>query len=82
MFKKLFFGYLSIRNKTMVRLISIILIVLSPIFYYKTIEGVFIEDIIAMFWYSMSFEIIYFWIFSLFIVVCLSYIYFKILNTK
>jgi len=79
---KLFFGYLSIRNKTIVRLFSIILIILSPIFYYKTIEGVFVEDIIAMYWYSSSFEIVYFWIFSFFVITFLSYIYFKILHTK
>lgn len=82
MFKKFFFGYLPVRNKIIVRLISIFLIILSPVFYYKTIDGIFIEDIIAMYLYSGSLELFLFWIFS-FITICLiSFVFFLIQPTK
>lgn len=82
MFQKLFFGYLTIRNKIIVRLISIFLIILSPLFYYKTIDGVFIEDIIAMYLYSGSLELFWFWIFSFIIICLISFVFFLIQPTK
>ena len=82
MFQKLFFGYLTIRNKIIVRLISIFLIILSPLFYYKTIDGVFIEDIIAMYLYSGILELFWFWIFSFIIICLISFVFFLIQPTK
>ena len=72
--KKIFFGYLS--NNKVIRAILIILIAISPIVYYKTISGVFIEDIIAMYWYGDKIELIYFWISGFLISFFISYLYY------
>ena len=72
--KKIFFGYLS--NNKVIRAILIILIAISPIIYYKTISGVFIEDIIAMYWYGDKIELIYFWISGFLISFFISYLYY------
>jgi hypothetical protein len=72
--KKIFFGYLS--NNKVIRAILIILIAISPIVYYKTISGVFIEDIIAMYWYGDKIELIYFWISGFLISFFISYFYY------
>lgn len=82
MFKKLFFGYLPNKNKIIARLTSIVLIILSPIFYYKTIDGIFIEDIIAMYFYSGGLELFWFWIFSLITICLISFVFFLILPKK
>lgn len=79
MLRNIFFGYLSIKYKIITRIISCILIILSPVFYYKTIDGIFIEDIIAMFIYSSSLEFFWFWFFS-FIVMCLISLLFSLTN--
>ena len=79
MLRNIFFGYLSIKYKIIARIISCILIILSPVFYYKTIDGIFIEDIIAMFIYSSSLEFFWFWFFS-FIVMCLISLLFSLTN--
>ena len=71
---KIFFGYLS--NNKVIRAILIILIAISPIIYYKTISGVFIEDIIAMYWYGDKIELIYFWISGFLISFFISYLYY------
>ena len=72
--KKIFFGYLS--NNKVIRAILIILIAISPIIYYKTISGVLIEDIIAMYWYGDKIELIYFWISGFLISFFFSYLYY------
>ena len=72
--KKIFFGYLS--NNKVIRAILIILIAISPIIYYKTISGIFIEDIIAMYWYGDKIELIYFWISGFLISFFISYLYY------
>jgi len=72
--KKIFFGYLS--NNKVIRAILIILIAISPIIYYKTISGVFIEDIVAMYWYGDKIELIYFWISGFLISFFISYLYY------
>ena len=72
--KKIFFGYLT--NNKVIRAILIILIAISPIVYYKTISGVFIEDIIAMYWYGDKIELIYFWISGFLISFFISYLYY------
>ncbi len=72
MMKRYFFGYLSKEVKIIVRVFSISFILLSPILYYKRIEGVFLEDIIKMLWYSFSFEVLHIWIFSLIVINLIS----------
>ncbi len=71
---KIFFGYLS--NNKVIRAILIILIAISPIIYYKAISGIFIEDIIAMYWYGDKIELIYFWISGFLISFFISYLYY------
>ena len=60
------------------RIFSFIFIALSPFIYYKTIEGIFIEDIFAMIVYSGANEIIFHWFFSILFINLLSYLGFKI----
>ena len=72
--KKIFFGYLS--NNKVIRAILIILTAISPIIYYKTISGIFIKDIIAMYWYGDKIELIYFWISGFLISFFISYLYY------
>jgi|TARA_B100000780_G_scaffold231912_1_gene171794 hypothetical protein len=79
MLRNIFFGYLSIKYKIITRIISCILIILSPVFYYKTIDGIFIEDIIAMYIYNGGLELFWFWFFS-FIVICLISLLFSLTN--
>ena len=79
MLRNIFFGYLSIKYKIITRIISCILIILSPVFYYKTIDGIFIEDIIAMYIYNGGLELFWFWFFS-FIVTCLISLLFSLTN--
>tara|TARA_B100000795_G_scaffold167365_1_gene125941 strand:- start:7789 stop:8037 length:249 start_codon:yes stop_codon:yes gene_type:complete len=79
MLRNIFFGYLSIKYKIIARIISCILIILSPVFYYKTIDGIFIEDIIAMYIYNGGLELFWFWFFS-FIVICLISLLFSLTN--
>ena len=76
--KKFFFGYLPNKSMICLRIFSFIFIALSPFIYYKTIEGIFIEDVFAMIMYSGAFEIIYFWFYSILFINLLSYLGFKI----
>jgi len=76
--KKFFFGYLPNKSMVCLRIVSFIFIALSPFIYYKTIEGIFIEDIFAMIVYSGANEIIFHWFFSILFINLLSYLGFKI----
>lgn len=73
--KRVFFGYLSNKNKIIVRILSIIFIITSPVFYYKTIDGIFIEDILAMYYYGSILEVFYFWGCSFIIIVLISLLF-------
>jgi|TARA_B110000444_G_scaffold260857_1_gene309598 hypothetical protein len=70
--KKVFFGYLTTKNKIITRIISFIFIISSPIFYYKTTDGLFVEDVLAMYFYGSSLEVFYFWGSSFIIIVLIS----------
>ncbi|MBN09220.1 MAG: hypothetical protein CMC79_02460 [Flavobacteriaceae bacterium] len=71
----LFFGYLPIKWKILLRTICFVFIFPSPIIYYLKIEGINLDDVFAMILYSWGWEEFLIWFIIIILVFIISFFF-------
>ncbi len=80
--KILFFGYLAVYKKILIRILSITISIFIPILYYKKDENVLIEDIVAKFMYSFQYIDLILIILGPILTIICSFLLYKLIHNK